>query len=1112
MLIGAALSALWACNASASVIAGWDVRGQTGGVANFGPSPLAPSAADVNVTTSGLVRGSGVSSAGTASGAARAWGGYAWTNTSEATAIASNTFVYVTITPNPGATVSFTNISQFNYRRSGTGPATGELQYQVDSGAFVDVASLPYTSTSSSGSSLTPIDLSAYPDLQSVGPGTNVTFRIVNWGGGSAGTWYIFDTAASTANDFEISGTVVAAGAPPHITGIAPASTNLAAGQTAAFTVTATGGAATNLWFKETGASTSLIVNATNNTLQLANLTKADEGSYFVVLTNAYGSDTSAVVSLTVNDPFIAVEPVSVTGLLDGKATFSVGAAGSGLTYQWYYVDSASAYTPVQNGDQTSGSTISGANSSELMISGVQPADVTNFAVIVTGTFGSVTSSIASLQSVSATAVLAYWDFNGVEFTNMTNPTGLTNPVPFSGAGVAAPVGTTFSPGASPFAQNLPANVDPINGPGTTDHLPNLSWGTDNYPIATVGNKQNGVQFNVSTAGAKNIMISYDSRATSTASAYERLQYTTNGTDWIDYPTSSTFLGLQASSYYPFSYNLTGFPGVADNPDFAFRIVTEFQKTATYGIGASNAYVGTANTYGTSGTVSYDVVTVTGDAITNANQPPEVSALPDVVTNDYSTFTLNFTVSDDTTPPDELSYSAKSLTPNVDGNFVFGGSGANRTLTVTPNYINDPIAAGPILVTVTDTNGDSTSVSFVLTLTSVNTPPTNTLTTVTSTNMLANSSLTIPFTVGDVESSASGLTYSVSSQNNSVLPSENVVVNGQGTASPSLTITPAANQVGVVTITVTVTDSGVNTNGNSGVEPRTTTATFPVVVRPNTNVIGIDYFNYDQSGPLDVISGGYWQHLTGILHQLQAGSGVAMVDTLDNTENVQAGLLGAPYLTNSGAVLYASMIINMPDVSRMPINNGAYFFTFNDGSGVTGPYEGRILTVTNDAAPGFYRVGITKTGADASSTGTEIFPQDLAPGTNYTIVTSLVVSNGLSTIWVSPASENSPSVTDVYPGATNYNISDFELRESGGSGGLVDVSKLKIGTTFDSVLPALQISALAGGVVITWSDPTLTVQSAPSVTGPWTDLIGANSPYTPSSGSATMFYRFKPAQ
>ena len=41
------------------------------------------------------------------------------------------------------------------------------------------------------------------------GAGTNITFRIVNWGAtSSSGTWYIFDVADSTALDFAVLGSV----------------------------------------------------------------------------------------------------------------------------------------------------------------------------------------------------------------------------------------------------------------------------------------------------------------------------------------------------------------------------------------------------------------------------------------------------------------------------------------------------------------------------------------------------------------------------------------------------------------------------------------------------------------------------------------------------------------------------------------------------------------------------------------------------------------------------------------------------------------------------------------------------------------------------------------
>ena len=184
-------------------LAGWDVSAQT----NFGFSPLAPTTKATGVTVQGLTRGPGVATSGT--GALRAWGGTSFTNTTSANAIALGQFVTFSIAPQSGYKVSFTNINRFDYRRSATGAAKGLVQYQLNSGAFSDITNILYTDSTSSGSSIGQIDLSGIAALQNVGSGTNVTFRIVNYGGtSSAGTWYIFDVANSTALDFAVQGVV----------------------------------------------------------------------------------------------------------------------------------------------------------------------------------------------------------------------------------------------------------------------------------------------------------------------------------------------------------------------------------------------------------------------------------------------------------------------------------------------------------------------------------------------------------------------------------------------------------------------------------------------------------------------------------------------------------------------------------------------------------------------------------------------------------------------------------------------------------------------------------------------------------------------------------------
>ncbi len=231
-----------------TILAGWDVSTLTGGTTNYGPSPLGSTTNAANLTVGGLTRGSGVGTGGTS--AARAWGGATWTSGSAASAISSNRFATFSVAASNGYTASFTSISRFDYRRSATGATNGLLQYQLGSGPFTDVAALTYPSSSSGGAAMSPIDLSGVPALQSVGAGTNVTFRIVNWGGtSSAGTWYVFDAANSTALDFAVQGIVA-----PAIVPVADLSISLAhagsftqgdIGQTYTITVTNRGTAAT---------------------------------------------------------------------------------------------------------------------------------------------------------------------------------------------------------------------------------------------------------------------------------------------------------------------------------------------------------------------------------------------------------------------------------------------------------------------------------------------------------------------------------------------------------------------------------------------------------------------------------------------------------------------------------------------------------------------------------------------------------------------------------------------------------------------------------------------------------------------------------------------------
>lgn len=1069
------------------IMAGWAVNSLTGVLTNA--TTVKPTVFDPNLTITPLTKGFGISPV-TTSGV---FGGNNWTNSggtgvhdTEAFSIADGHYLTYSVQSIPGFFVSFTTNVLF-WHNSATGPWNGELQYSTDGINYTDIAFLAYTNGNfAATASLTNV-LAGIPALQNVPSTVTNFFRLVNWGAtASGGTWYVNNATPTTMPDFQVIGAVTSLGtvAPTNVT-VSATSLNqpVDAGQTVIFTASAQGSPATNFWYQIVGNETNLIVGADSPTLTLTDVLGANSGGYFAVLTNAAGSATSSVVNLTVIDPIIQVQPSSAQGLVDGQAQFAVTVAGTAPAFQWYFSDAnGNLIAPaVSLGDA---SVISGAKSSLLTIANLQPQDVTNFVVVVSNAYGAVTSSVASLlpaNNASGTlpltqGMIAFWDFDGSQFTNTAlDPNSLNDPTPFLGVGTASAVGTCFDPGTSPGSGATdPSDVAGVFTPfGFDQPAPNFSWVTENYPAVTGTNKQNGVQFLASTVGAKNIHVSYDSRTSSTASEYERLQYTTNGMDWIDYPASSTFSGLSGSGdagFHNFSYSLVGFPGVDNNPNFGIRVVTEWQSTATYGIGATNFWVGVANSYtsgasgnSAAGTVTYDLVAIMGDAITNNNTPPVLSTFENMpATNglsftnmvDTNTLVLNFSASDLQMPASNLTFSVQSLNtlaagvfnPTVTPNLTVANTGStNFALSISfgGDFIPNPMDAAPILLTATDTNGESTSTWFLLTVSAINQPPTNSLTALGSTNTVANKRLVVPFLVGSARNPLTNLTYTVASDNNTVIPAGNIVVGGNtNTGNMTLTITPAADQVGEALISVSVND-------NDPDEPRSTTANIAVMVRPNTNVVAVDYFNYDNSGALDSVADNYWQHLSGIIGQLQVGDDVATVSDGD-TENLEAGLLGGSYKTNSGTVLYYSVVVNM---NQLPTGDGSYIVMFNDGSGNTADVEDCLVTTTNDAAPGDYRLGIANASGGTGLTAT-IFPLDLVPGNNYTVITSLVLSNGFSTLWISPTNESSTAVTNTTPAATAtnlFNIADIELRESGEDEGVINVGNLIAGTTFDSV-------------------------------------------------------------
>jgi hypothetical protein len=117
-----------------------------------------------------------------------------------------------------------------------------------------------------------------------------------------------------------------------------PASQTVTAGQSATFSVMATGTAPLVYhWYLNSAAA-----GSNSSSFTIAAVAVAQTGAQiYVTVTNAVGSATSATVTLTVNAtasaPVITEQPASVTVTAGQAAAFSVTATGtSPLTYQWF--------------------------------------------------------------------------------------------------------------------------------------------------------------------------------------------------------------------------------------------------------------------------------------------------------------------------------------------------------------------------------------------------------------------------------------------------------------------------------------------------------------------------------------------------------------------------------------------------------------------------------------------------------------------------------------------------------------------------------------------------------------------------------------------------------
>ncbi len=188
---------------------------------------------------------------------------------------------------------------------------------------------------------------------------------------------------------------------PPVITVQPAASLSQCEGSELMLNITATGSVNTYQW-KRNGmnlVNDARISGSQSPNLRIAQLSLADEGTYTCEISGNCTTVTSSISSVDVRtSPAIIYHPANYNVLGGGNASFTVTASGDNLTWQWYF----------NNNPLADGGTISGAQSSQLQITGATAANVGSYYAVVTGSCGSITSNPANLNLLSSSIITTH--------------------------------------------------------------------------------------------------------------------------------------------------------------------------------------------------------------------------------------------------------------------------------------------------------------------------------------------------------------------------------------------------------------------------------------------------------------------------------------------------------------------------------------------------------------------------------------------------------------------------------------------------------------------------------------------------------------------------------
>ncbi|CAN2049964.1 hypothetical protein GMMP1_860011 [Candidatus Magnetomoraceae bacterium gMMP-1] len=348
--------------------------------------------------------------------------------------------------------------------------------------------------------------------------------------------------------------------------------------------------------------------------------------------------------------------------------------------------------------------------------------------------------------------------------------------------------------------------------------------------------------------------------------------------------------------------------------------------------------------------------------VLTVNGPPSIGDIGNqTIIAGTSTEALSFTISDDITGAGALTVSGSSsittLVSNTTG-FSFGGSDANRTVTITPE--SSLTGTTTITLMVTDADGLTITDTFELSVNADNITPT--ISTISDQTTNANTATNpISFTVADNETNNASLDVSGGSSNPTLVPNENIVISPTTPTdgNRTVTITPATGQYGITTISLTVSDG----NGKSA------STSFDLTVTQNTPPTITDIANQcadytDTIGPLNFTIGDietaadslgltWTSDNTSVVANSNidigcSSSGSACQVTITTTTGGAEGIAGINLTVNDADGLTAATSFNVTVDETDPTIGGFYYNSTTYGQWLPVTYTSETLMIKPD--------------------------------------------------------------------------------------------------------------------------------------------------------------------